>query len=86
MAVGARTASASETGCLVIADISGYTGYVVASPLEYAEDVVDDVTQTIAARLGEVLTVNKREGDAVFAYARMGDADASLLLDAIEAC
>jgi hypothetical protein len=86
VAVTARTASASETGCLVIADISGYTGYVVASPLEHAEDVVDDVTETIAVRLGEVLHVNKREGDAVFAYARAGEADASLLLDAIEAC
>ena len=86
MAVTTRTASASETGCLVIADISGYTGYVVASPLEYAEDVVADVTDTIAARLGEVLHVNKREGDAVFAYALSGEADASLVLDAIEAC
>jgi hypothetical protein len=86
VAVSARTASASETGCLVIADISGYTGYVVASPLEYAEDVVADVTETIAARLGEVLHVNKREGDAVFAYARSDEADASLLLDAVEAC
>jgi uncharacterized protein YndB with AHSA1/START domain len=81
-----RTASATETGCLVIADISGYTGYVVASPLEFAEEIVADVTGTIAARLGEVLRVNKLEGDAVLAYAPSVEVDASLLLDAVESC
>lgn len=29
-----------ERGILLVADISGYTDYVVGSPLEYAEDVV----------------------------------------------
>jgi hypothetical protein len=86
VAVTARTAAAAETGCLVIADISGYTGYVVGGPLEFTEDVVVDVTGAIAARLGQVLRVNKREGDAVFAYARSGEADGSTVLDAVEEC
>jgi len=82
----ARTAAATETGCLVIADISGYTGYVVGGPLEFTEDVVADVTDTIAGRLGQVLRINKREGDAVFAYAAEDEADASLILDTVEEC
>jgi uncharacterized protein YndB with AHSA1/START domain len=81
-----RTAATTETGCLVIADISGYTGYVVGGPLEYSEELVADVTGTIAGRLGQVLHVNKREGDAVFAYARTGEADGSTVLDAVEEC
>jgi uncharacterized protein YndB with AHSA1/START domain len=86
MAAPPRTTAATETGCLVIADISGYTGYIVEGPLEFSEDVVADVTETIAARLGQVLRINKREGDAVFAYAFRDEADASLILDTVEAC
>lgn len=70
----------------MIADISGYTGYVVDSPLEYAEDVLADVTGTITDRLGRLLRVNKVEGDAVFAYAPEGTVDASTVLDAVEEC
>jgi len=73
-------------GVFVIADISGYTGYVVHSPLEQAEDVVADVTTTIGEQLGHVLRLNKLEGDAVFAYAPQSGADASAVLDAVEQC
>lgn len=83
---GDRQPRAAERGCLLIADISGYTDYVVESPLEYAEDVVADVTATIAEQLGAVLRVNKLEGDAVFGYALAGEADGSMLLDAVEQC
>jgi hypothetical protein len=86
VAVTARAAAATETGCLVIADISGYTGYLVEGPLEFTEDVVSDILDTIAARLGQVLRVNEREGDALFTYALADDADASMLLDAVEEC
>ena len=90
MAVRTRTGSqkalAAERGCLVIADISGYTGYVVDSPLEYAEDVLADVTTLVAEHLGHVLALNKQEGDAVFGYALEGDLDGAMLLDAIEEC
>ena len=90
MAVRTRTGSqkalASERGCLVIADISGYTAYVVESPLEYAEDVLADVTSLVGEHLGHVLALNKQEGDAVFGYALEGDLDGAMLLDAIEEC
>jgi class 3 adenylate cyclase len=78
--------ASAEHGCLLVADISGYTDYVVASPLEEAEDVVADVTRTVVERLEAVVTVNKLEGDAAFGYALDGDIDATMLLDAIEEC
>jgi len=74
----------AERGCLLIADISGYTDYVMESPLEYAEDVVSDVTATVVQELRPILRVNKLEGDAVFAYALEGEIDASMLVDGIE--
>jgi hypothetical protein len=83
---GSQKALAAERGCLLIADISGYTGYVVDSPLEFAEDVLADVTGIVAEHLGRVLELNKREGDAVFGYALDGRLDGSMLLDTIEEC
>jgi hypothetical protein len=70
------TASA-DRGCLLIADISGYTDYVVTSPLEYAEDVVAEITRDVVEHLEPVLRVNKLEGDAAFGYALDGEASAS---------
>jgi hypothetical protein len=71
---------------LVIADISGYTGYVVESPLEHAEDVLTDVTALVAEHLGQVLSLNKQEGDAIFGYAVDDSLDGTMLLDTIEEC
>lgn len=76
----------ADRGCLLIADISGYTEYLVASPLEHAEDVLADVTATVVGRLEPVFQLNKLEGDAAFCYALEGAIDASLLLDTIEEC
>jgi hypothetical protein len=76
----------AHRGCLLIADISGYTDYVVSSPLEYAEDVVADITRDVVERLEPVVRVNKLEGDAAFGYALDGEFDSSMLLDSIEEC
>lgn len=81
-----RRMPTADRGCLVIADISGYTDYVVTSPLEYAEDVVADVTAGVVERLEPILRVNKIEGDAAFGYALEEELDASMLLDTIEEC
>ncbi len=35
--------SRAERGCLVLADISGYTGYLACSELEHAQDVLADL-------------------------------------------
>jgi uncharacterized protein YndB with AHSA1/START domain len=74
----------AESGCLLIADIGGYTGYVVDSPLAYAEDVLADLTDTVARHLAPVFRLNKREGDAIFGYALAGEVDATMLLDAVD--
>jgi hypothetical protein len=79
-------ATTTERGYLLIADISGYTDYVVSSPLEYAEDVVSDITREVVERLEPLVRVNKLEGDAAFGYAREGELDASMLFDTIEEC
>jgi hypothetical protein len=79
-------AATTERGCLLIADISGYTDYVVSSPLEYAEDVVADVTRDVVSSLEPLFRVNKLEGDAAFCYALEGELDGSMLLDSIEEC
>lgn len=90
MAVRTRAGSekplAAERGCFVIADISGYTGYVVDSPLVHAEDVLTDVTALVVEHLGQVLSLNKQEGDAIFGYALDGALDGAMLLDTIEEC
>jgi uncharacterized protein YndB with AHSA1/START domain len=83
---GSQKPLAAERGCFVIADISGYTGYVVESPLEHAEDVLTDVTALVAEHLGRVLSLNKQEGDAIFGYALEGALDGAMLLDTIEEC
>ena len=79
-------AASQGRGCLLLADISGYTDYVTASPLEYAEDVVADVSKTVVSRLEAVIRINKLEGDAAFGYALDGELDATMLLDVIEDC
>ncbi|HSK17352.1 MAG TPA: DUF2652 domain-containing protein [Gaiellaceae bacterium] len=75
-----------ERGCLLVADISGYTAYVVSSPLAEAEDVLADVTATVSESLGVVFRLNKLEGDAVFGYTLEDGLDATMVLDAVEEC
>lgn len=74
----------AERGCLVIADLSGYTDYLQTTELEHAEDVLADLTDTVIDNLQAVLTISKLEGDAVFAYALEGSTDATMLLDGID--
>lgn len=74
----------AERGCLVIADLSGYTDYLQTTELEHAEDVLADLTGTVIDELQAVLTISKLEGDAVFAYALEGSTDATMLLDGID--
>ncbi|HKO74709.1 MAG TPA: DUF2652 domain-containing protein [Gaiellaceae bacterium] len=83
---GSEKALSAERGIFVIADIAGYTGYVVESPLEHAEDVLTDVTALVVEHLGKALSLNKQEGDAIFGYALEGSLDGAMLLDTIEEC
>lgn len=73
-----------DTGCLILADLSGYTDYLRTTELEHAEDVLADLTRTVTERLGATLTVSKLEGDAIFAYGLDGSVDATMLLDSLD--
>ena len=57
--------------CLVIADISGYTRFVMlhTTSLLHAETIITDLLEAVIARSEHPLTIAKLEGDAVFLYA-----------------
>lgn len=75
-----------ERACLVIADISGYTGYLAGSELDHAQDVLADLLEVVVGGIGPVLRLAKLEGDAVFTYAPEAEVDGSMLLDTLEGC
>ncbi|MGI9665481.1 MAG: DUF2652 domain-containing protein [Acidimicrobiia bacterium] len=77
--------NSAERGCLLLADITGYTAYLQGTELEHAQDVLADLLETIIAQIEPPFVVSKLEGDAVFAYIGSTDIDASALLDTIEA-
>jgi class 3 adenylate cyclase len=76
--------STAERGCLVLADISGYTNLLLSTELEHAEDAVNDLLKRVVESLGPVLTLSKLEGDAAFAYVLAGEFSTSTLLDTID--
>ena len=75
----------AERGCLVLADISGYTGLLVDTELEHAQDALRDLMQTVVGKLRPQLRLAKLEGDAAFAYSIGDRVDGSQLLDTLEA-
>lgn len=76
--------TAAESGSLVLTDISGYTGYLLGTELEHAQDVLSDLMGVVVGTLQPPLRVTKLEGDAIFSYAIDGACGASTLLDTIE--
>ena len=77
---------ATESACLLIADISGYTGYLAGVELDHAQDILLDLTNTIVNALRPGFRLAKLEGDAAFMFAITERLDGSLLLDTIERC
>jgi hypothetical protein len=75
----------TETGCLAIADISGYTSYLGSAELDHAQDVLEDLTETVVKALSPPMKLSKLEGDAVFVYMPGNRVDASMLLDTLDA-
>ena len=74
---------ATERACLLIADISGYTGYLAGVELDHAQDILADLMCTIVSGLRPGFRLAKLEGDAAFTYAVTDAIDGSLLLDRI---
>lgn len=58
----------TQTGYLVLADISGYTSFVATTEIEHADFALSHLLETIVQNLSTQLTISKLEGDAVFAY------------------
>ncbi|HVR33704.1 MAG TPA: DUF2652 domain-containing protein [Acidimicrobiia bacterium] len=74
----------AESGCMVIADVSGYTRYLLDTELEHSQDVLADLMETVVAQLRPTLRINRLEGDAAFAYTLQSEVEPSMLLDTIE--
>lgn len=75
---------ALERGCLLLADISGYTEYMGGSELMHAQDVVADLLETIVGTIEPVFKLSKLEGDAAFAYADRASINPAIVLDTVE--
>jgi Protein of unknown function (DUF2652) len=58
----------TQTGYLVLADISGYTSFVAQTEIEHADMALSFLLETIVEKISELLTIGQLEGDAVFAY------------------
>lgn len=73
-----------EAACLVIADISGYTGYLAGVELDHAQDILADLMATVVGGLRPTLRLAKLEGDAAFTWVPAAAIDGSLLQDTVE--
>jgi uncharacterized protein YndB with AHSA1/START domain len=78
--------SQPEPACLVIADISGYTGFLAGAELDHAQDILADLMATVVSALRPAFKLAKLEGDAAFVYALTDRIDAAQLQDTIERC
>ena len=70
----------------MIADISGYTGYLAGVELDHAQDILADLMSTIVTSFRPGFRLAKLEGDAAFMFLIADRLDGSLLLDTIERC
>jgi len=75
---------APERGCLLLADITGYTEYMAGTELMHAQDVVADLLETIVETVEPLFQLSKLEGDAAFAYANSDRINPSMMMDTIE--
>jgi hypothetical protein len=72
--------------CFLIADISGYTGYLADVELDHAQDILADLMAAVVSTLRPAFRLAKLEGDAAFTYSATDAPDGSMLLDTIERC
>lgn len=77
---------ASQPTCFLIADISGYTGYLADVELDHAQDILADLIGAVVTALRPSFRLAKLEGDAAFTFATVETIDGSMLLDTIERC
>jgi uncharacterized protein YndB with AHSA1/START domain len=78
--------SAARPTCFLIADISGYTGYLADVELDHAQDILADLIGAVVSALRPSFRLAKLEGDAAFTFMTTETIDGSMLLDTIERC
>jgi uncharacterized protein YndB with AHSA1/START domain len=78
--------STAQPTCFLIADISGYTGYLADVELDHAQDILADLVGAVVSALRPNFRLAKLEGDAAFTFATVDKIDGSMLLDTIERC
>ncbi len=78
--------SAAQPTCFLIADISGYTGYLADVELDHAQDILADLVGAVVTALRPNFRLAKLEGDAAFTFMTTEVVDGSMLLDTIERC
>jgi hypothetical protein len=63
---------ATQRVLLIIADISGYTKFMVSSnmEIEHSQHIISELIQAVIALVEIPLEVSKLEGDAIFMYAK----------------
>jgi uncharacterized protein YndB with AHSA1/START domain len=76
----------AQPTCFLIADISGYTGYLADVELDHAQDILADLVGAVVTALRPNFRLAKLEGDAAFTYMMAERVDGSMLLDTIERC
>ena len=77
----------TRRGYLLLADLSGYTAFLVGTELEHADAIVHELTTLIRERLSPPMRFVKLEGDAVFCYAdKASFDDGERLVELIESC
>ena len=76
----------TQPATFLIADISGYTGYLADVELDHAQDILADLIGAVVTALRPGFRLAKLEGDAAFTYAIGETIDGSMLLDTIERC
>src|SRR4051794_32386731 len=72
--------------CFLIADISGYTNYLVGVELDHANDILTDLMGAVVSALRPNFKLAKLEGDAAFMWMPSDSVDGTMLLDTIERC
>jgi hypothetical protein len=78
--------AAAQPTCFLIADISGYTGYLAEVELDHAQDILADLVGAVVSALRPNFRLAKLEGDAAFTFMTAEKIDGSMLLDTIERC
>ena len=75
----------SDSGYLLIADITGYTRFLKDSELEHARGILEQLFAALLDRLRSPFALSNIQGDAILAHARAkAVADGQQVLDAVE--